>query len=84
MVKTDQVFIYSDRVAYTRFTEQMQIPLEKIASINSGFYRIEKTFFRSDNDDIGLGYKGVLAFQLASSTRQPSLSCSSLDFFKEA
>jgi uncharacterized membrane protein YfhO len=62
MFKTDQVFIYKDRVAFSRFTEQMLMVLDKINSMDSGFYRIEKTFILSDNDDLGLGYKGVSHF----------------------
>jgi uncharacterized membrane protein YfhO len=60
--KIDQEFGYQDRTTYTRFNYQLQPLLNKIEGKDPGYYRIEKTFYRSYNDALGLGYKGISHF----------------------
>jgi uncharacterized membrane protein YfhO len=57
--KTDQEFQYEDRLTYTRFHDQMRALLDRNQTRDSGFYRIEKTFILTNNDDLSLGYNGI-------------------------
>ena len=50
---------YSDRVTYSRFSDQVIPVIRKIQQTDNGFFRLEKTFSRSRNDALGLGYKGL-------------------------
>jgi uncharacterized membrane protein YfhO len=55
----DNEFHYPDRVSYSRIHYQLQNVVSMISEQSAGFFRIEKTFSRSFNDSLGIGYHGV-------------------------
>ena len=71
--KTHQEFGYKDRAAYTSYNALLEPVIAQIQRSDAGFYRIEKTFFRSDNDALGLGYRGVHPLQLVLQPTGPHL-----------
>lgn len=55
-------FGYHTRSSYTDFKESVKPIIEKIENEDDDFYRIEKTFQRSINDSLSLGYRGISTF----------------------
>ena len=70
--KTHQEFGYIDRAAYTSYNALLAPVVAEIQRADAGFYRIEKTFYRSYNDALGLGYRGVTHY--SSSFNRPVLT----------
>ncbi len=55
----DSQFHYKTLENYTGFQEEMQPLVEKMQQDSGAFYRVRKTFERSKNDALNLGYKGI-------------------------
>ena len=55
----DGDFVYQKREDYYVPVSEMREAAEEIKEDDSGFYRIEKTFHRASNDNIGAGIYGV-------------------------
>ncbi|RPJ44251.1 MAG: hypothetical protein EHM21_10425, partial [Chloroflexi bacterium] len=70
--KTHQEFGYKDRAAYTSYNALLEPVIAEIQRSDAGFYRIEKTFFLSVNDALGLGYRVVTHY--SSSFNRPVLT----------
>ena len=60
----DKQFGYKSLKSYTQFYEELK-PLVDRAEADEGFYRIEKTFERSKNDAMTLGYNGITHYSSA-------------------
>lgn len=60
----DKQFGYKSLESYTQFYQELK-PLVDIAEADKGFYRIEKTFERSKNDAMTLGYNGITHYSSA-------------------
>jgi len=55
----DNQFYFNDREAYVNFRDELIPLIENVKNSDKGFYRMEKTFERSKNDSIGLGYNAI-------------------------
>ncbi len=55
----DNDFVYQDRGEYVSQMKEMREISDSIKADDSGFYRVEKTFSRAFNDNIGAGIYGV-------------------------
>lgn len=55
----DNDFGYQKRDEYAPFMSELKDYADKIKENDSGFYRVEKTFHRAFNDNIGAGIYGV-------------------------
>ena len=55
----DSDFSYQKRDDYAPFMSELKENADKIKDNDSGFYRMEKTFHRAFNDNIGAGIYGV-------------------------
>lgn len=60
----DKQFGYKSLASYEQFNEQLG-PLVELAKEEEGFFRIEKTFERSKNDAMTLGYNGITHYSSA-------------------
>ncbi|MEI8217334.1 MAG: YfhO family protein [Eubacteriales bacterium] len=50
---------FKDRSVYTNFRDKMLPIIDKIQNQDKSFYRMEMNFYRSRNEAIAFGYKGV-------------------------
>jgi uncharacterized membrane protein YfhO len=57
--KQDEDITYSDRGTYTDFVIPLRVVIADTRDADDGFYRIEKTFFRTVNDPLALGMYGM-------------------------
>jgi uncharacterized membrane protein YfhO len=55
----DGEFGYTLRSEYTNASDEPGREIRRLQETDPGFYRIEKTFSRSDNDSMNIGYKGM-------------------------
>lgn len=50
---------YSSHSSYTDFMAESRPVVEKIQEMDTGFYRMEKTYHRTVNDPMALGFRGL-------------------------
>lgn len=68
---TMNAIVYIGNLSYTNFTnyqdivKKMENPVEFIKQQDDTFYRMEKTFYRNQNDSMLLGYNGVSHYSSA-------------------
>lgn len=54
--------VIMDLSEYQDFVRQTEPVVDHVKQLDSGFYRMEKTYYRSQNDSLLLGYNGVSHF----------------------
>ncbi len=57
--KIDDDVAYSDYTSYEDYMTEMRSVVDQIQESDDGLYRMEKTFFRTVCDPIGMGYAGI-------------------------
>lgn len=55
----DDDVVYSKHSSYGNYIAKSRDVIDKLKELDSGFYRTEKTFYRTVNDPLAIGMKGV-------------------------
>lgn len=63
---------YRDRASYQSYRTSLKPMIQQIKEADSGFYRIEKTFFRTENDPLNFDYPAISHY--SSSIDRPALN----------